>query len=95
MRGEIPLEHPLVNARQGLDVRDRDPLVDRVDGRVRQAEVDDRAGVLDEAGVGRAAAGRKGGRRPVTSSTAPATRSVKAPRGVRKATALVGSKASV
>jgi hypothetical protein len=34
------------------------------------------------------------GRRPVTSSIAVATRSVKAPRGVRNATALVGSKES-
>ncbi len=57
--GEIKLEHALVDALKPLEIVERDPLVDRVDGRVRQAEVDDRAGVLDEAGVGRAAAGRQ------------------------------------
>ena len=56
---EIALERALVDPRQRFEIVERDPLVDRVDGGVDEAELDHRAGVLDEARVGRAAAGRK------------------------------------
>ena len=61
---------PRVDARQRLEIVDGDALVDRVHGGADEAEFDHRAGVLDEARVGRAAAGRQLGLPPVTSSIA-------------------------
>ena len=58
-RREIALEHALVDARQRLEILERDPLVDGMHGRVDEAEFDHRADVLDEARVGGAPAGRE------------------------------------
>ena len=56
---EIKLERALVDARQRLEIVDRDPLVDAMDGGVDKAKLDHRAGVLDEARVRGSPAGRQ------------------------------------
>ena len=93
--GEIALERALVNQRQRLEIVEADPLVDRMDGGVDEAELNDRAGALDEAASEVPPPVDSAGLRPVTSSTPPAMRSVNGPGLVKKATALVGSKVSV
>src|SRR5271170_5680143 len=62
--GEIALERALVDQRERLEIVERDPLVERVDGGVDEAEFDDWTGVLDEARVGGSSAGRKLGPPP-------------------------------
>ena len=56
---EPVLEERLVDVRQRFEVGDRDALVDHVHGLADQAEFDDRAIILDEARIRRAAGGRQ------------------------------------
>ena len=58
-RREIALQHALVDARQSLEILERYSFVDRMNGRVDEAELDDRADRLDEARVRGAPAGRQ------------------------------------
>ena len=61
---EIKLERALIDPRQRFQIVERDPLVDAMDGGVDEAELDHRAGVLDEARVRSPPAGRKRGLAP-------------------------------
>src|SRR5690554_2549630 len=56
---EPVFQEALVDARQRLEVVERHALVHHVHGPAHQPELDDRAVVLDEARVGRAARGRE------------------------------------
>ena len=94
--GEVVGEQAGVDPLQRLDVGDRDALVDLVHRRAVQAELDDRAVVLDEARV-RGAAGGRERRRRRRSRPRPraATSSVKAPGSVTKLSPEIASARSM
>src|SRR5215210_1389891 len=61
---EVQSEEAAVHGGELLKVGERDPLVDFVDRRGEEAELDHGTELLDEARVGRAAVGRERGRKP-------------------------------